>query len=462
MLSLFEYLEKHHNSSLEFINPEQNVGLSWDELTSDFPDLKSSSKRLAFLYLDNSVAALKTLLAFLKSEHAVCLLSNSLNLELKQKLEKTYSPYYIADFERADLASAKVEWEIDGLKVFHVNNMDYPMHPELKILLSTSGSTGSPKFVKLTSQNFIANAESILDYLPINPSDSCMLNLPIHYSYGLSVLLTNIVNGGKIVCSNETVLSRNFWNVFEKYKCTSLAGVPYTYEMLARIGFAKNKYPSLKYMTQAGGKLNDTTLRQFADYSHTNNIRFYVMYGQTEATARMSYLKPEMLTKKLGSMGMPIKNGKFSIDNATHELIYSGPNVGCGYAEKIEDLKDCTYLKELRTGDVARVDGEGYYYITGRIKRFIKLFGNRISLDEVETELKNKYKCFIGCTGVEDKAMLVFSDNSSINADEIRNYISEKYQVHISVIKYIFTNSLPLTSNQKVDYKAIIEANGNR
>jgi acyl-CoA synthetase (AMP-forming)/AMP-acid ligase II len=331
------------------------------------------------------------------------------------------------------------------------------IHPEIKILLSTSGTTGSPKFVKLTDTNFIANTESITDYLPITETDVCVLNLPIYYSYGLSLLLTNIVRGGQIICTNESVLSRGFWTLFENYKCTTLAGVPYTYEMLLRLGFVKQKYPALKYITQAGGKLNEKTLKIFADYCASNNIDFFVMYGQTEAAARMSYLSPKMLKSKLGSIGKPIKNGTFRIEPGIKELIYSGPNVGCGYANDVNDLKECVPVKELYTGDMAQMDSDGYFYITGRLKRFVKLFGFRIGLDEVENDLKSNFNCFIGCAGIEDKALLIFTNTKDIDELDIRNYVSTRYKLHISAIKYYFIEEIPLTNNQKVNYQTIID-----
>jgi long-chain acyl-CoA synthetase len=162
------------------------------------------------------------------------------------------------------------------------------------------------------------------------------------------------------------------------------------------------------------------------------------------------------LIEKSGSIGKPIKDGNFSLE-PNGELVYFGPNVGCGYCYGMEDLKECAYQKELHTGDIARVDADGYYFITGRMKRFIKLFGNRISLDELENDLKEHYSHFVGCTGIEDKKLLVFSDSTYINANEIKNYISAKYQLHISVIGYIYAKDIPLTSSQKVNYQAIIQ-----
>jgi long-chain acyl-CoA synthetase len=387
------------------------------------------------------------------------LLNNQLNSSLKEQLEEAYSPTLIYDLRRAGTTLAVV-YSGENADVYHREAPSEAIHPDLKILLATSGTTGSAKFVKLSDANFIANTRSILDYLPITPTDSCILNLPIHYSYGLSVLLTNIAAGGKVICSNETVLIRNFWDQFKRYACNSLAGVPYTYEMLVRAGFLKMDDLNLRYMTQAGGKISDKTLATFAAHCENKEIDFFVMYGQTEATARMAYLPPADLKQKPGSIGKAILDGSFQLDSDTSELLYAGPNVGNGYAERRADLTTCAPLALLHTGDLARMDAEGYYYIKGRMKRFVKLFGNRINLDELEQDLRKTFDCNLGCSGAEDKLLLVFSDNASLVAKEVQSYLSGKYQIHPSVIRYLHLDPLPLTASHKLNYQYISETYG--
>ncbi len=459
--TLFNFLLQSHNPALEIADAESGTPIRFDVLVKELPDLYGSEKKVAFVYLDNSYDSVKILLALLKSNHALFLLNASLNPSLKQKLEECYRPALIFDCGRRDKDSySGMIYESGSMKGYEVSHAGVTgtagVHEGIKILLSTSGTTGSQKFVKLTDDNFIANCNSILNYLPIQASDICPLNLPIHYSYGLSVLITNIAGAGKIVCTNETVLSRGFWDIFEKYACTSLAGVPYTYEMLNRIGFTKKNYRSLRYLTQAGGKMPEPLLKVFAEYAEAHQIPFFVMYGQTEATARMSYLPPDKLIEKWGSIGKPVKDGHFRLGESG-ELIYTGPNVGCGYCSEPKDLETCSSLKELHTGDMARSDSDGFYYITGRMKRFIKLYGNRISLDELENDLKSHFAHYAGCTGVEDKKLIVFSDVQSLKPEAVKNYISSKYQIHISAIEYHYVDVIPLTPSQKVDYFAVLE-----
>jgi acyl-coenzyme A synthetase/AMP-(fatty) acid ligase len=326
------------------------------------------------------------------------------------------------------------------------------------LLLSTSGSTGSPKFVKLSEQNVVRNALSILDYLPINNFDVCPLNLPLFYSYGFSVFTTNSISGGKIVCSNTTIMQKEFWEEWNRYQYTSLAGVPYVYEMLERIGFLKKSYPSLRYLSQAGGRLNPSALIEFGNYALKNDLSFYTMYGQTEATARMSYLEPEYLIEKAGSIGKPIKDGKMEIDPASGELLYSGPNVSGGYATAKEDLLEYSPLEVLHTGDIAKKDKDGFFYITGRSQRFIKLFGTRISLDEVEQILQNHFAGtkFL-CLGEDDKSLIVAYLYDEINELEIKKILSEQVKLHPASIKVKKINELPLSQNGKIDYKEVKE-----
>jgi acyl-coenzyme A synthetase/AMP-(fatty) acid ligase len=414
---------------------------------------------LAFLYLDNQILAVEVLLNFIRSDFTIALLSPVLNSTHKEYLEQHYSPQYIYDPTRTEIEKYSSKSIGSAHNCFVQNSKQKTaVNPSIKLLLSTSGSTGSPKFVKLSEQNVVSNALSILDYLPINNFDVCPLNLPLFYSYGFSVFTTNSISGGKIVCSNTTIMQKEFWEEWNRYQYTSLAGVPYVYEMLERIGFLKKSYPSLRYLSQAGGRLNPSALIEFGNYALKNDLSFYTMYGQTEATARMSYLEPEYLIEKAGSIGKPIKDGKMEIDPASGELLYSGPNVSGGYATAKEDLLEYSPLEVLHTGDIAKKDKDGFFYITGRSQRFIKLFGTRISLDEVEQILQNHFAGtkFL-CLGEDDKSLIVAYLYDEINELEIKKILSEQVKLHPASIKVKKINELPLSQNGKIDYKEVKE-----
>lgn len=416
----------------------------------------TDKQALAFLYLDNSIASIKVLLNCLNSRLTLALLSPKLNIEYKQRLEQTYSPYYIYDATREEIP----EFDIQDTFFRNRKGIGNEIHQDIKLLLSTSGTTGSPKFVKLSEDNLVQNALSILDYLPVNSSDVTPLNLPVFYSYGLSVFTTNSIAGGQIVCGNRDVVQKEFWEDMERYGYTSVAGVPYVYEMLHRIGFCRKEHPSLRYMTQAGGKLNGSLIKSFGAYMAERGKAFFVMYGQTEATARMAYMPPYDLLNKAGSIGMPIKGGQFTLATDTNELLYSGPNVFGGYATSAADLATYERLPVLHTGDVASCDADGYYYITGRLKRFVKLFGTRINLDEVETILKQQMQGeTFGCIGIEDKHLLVFHRQSALDDNTVRALLAKKLGLHPTAFKVQKIDEFPLTPNGKLDYTAMQENN---
>ena len=310
--------------------------------------------------------------------------------------------------------------------------------------------------VKLSYQNLWANATAIATYLPIQDTDVTPLNLPIHYSYGLSVLHSNLIKGAKIVCGLPDILQREFWSALTTYKFTSLAGVPFLYGMLKRIGFLKTSYPSIRYITQAGGNLNASLKKDFLSYCKANTIAFYVMYGQTEATARIAYVPVEKLQDKITSIGISIPNGELAIAPETGELLYKGPNIFGGYALLRADLKEWKTISSLATGDIATQDKDGYFYITGRIKRFVKLFGNRVNLDDIERFLSNSYpKHTLACIGIEDQHLLISYSGPELDPKPLKKAIFDTYKLHPNAIKIQQLSELPLTGNGKLDYKKI-------
>ena len=449
------------NRNLKFLDAASESSFNVKELLLPIHSEIESSQRLCFLYLDSSVNSLAIYFSFLNSNCSIALLSDSLDDRLKENLEELYRPNYIYDSKRTELKSVSTivaSNDSFNIQLFRANNFeDSRIDPNIKVLLSTSGTTGSPKFVKLSLSNLYENAHSIADYLPINGFDVTPLNLPLNYSYGLSVLHSNAISGGTIVCGLPDILSKEFWNMLDKHGFTSIAGVPFIYEMLHRIGFLKSSYPSIKYISQAGGNLSKNIKERFSQYCETNHIDFYVMYGQTEATARISFVPPSKLKNKLTSIGKPIKNGNLKIDSESEELLYSGPNVFGGYAQSLDDLSHWETFDWLRTGDLAGIDDDGFFFIRGRIKRIVKVFGNRVNLDEIERHLKHKLNTsLIACTGYEDKFILVAYANESTDPKILKNEIVDAFKLPSSALKFEFISSFPKTKNEKVDYKEIL------
>ena len=452
MKTLFELATENNN--LEFLD-DNGVNVFCLKDIPRFID-PEESRGLVFLYLSNSIESLKVFWMLMNTKHCLVLLAPTLSDSLKIQLEERYQPAYIYDVNRSVINKFE-SLSHSNFTGFFKNEMVNiaVIDKNIKLLLSTSGTTGSPKFVKLSESNIIKNAQSIASYLPICNSDVTPLNLPIYYSYGLSILTSNALKGGKIVCSNTDLLNRNFWESFKHLGYTSLAGVPFVYEMLIRIGFQKMELPTLKYFTQAGGKLSNDLVEKFHAISIEKNAQFFVMYGQTEATARMSYLDPTQTKLKIGSIGKPIPGGKFEIDSESKELIYFGDNVFGGYANNKDDLRIYEVQECLRTGDLAEMDKDGYFYIIGRIKRISKVFGSRINLDELETILSNKYEKSFRCISIDDKLIVVFYDENQIDKSEVCAFVSNEFKLHISVLKTFHMVDFPLTANGKIDYNQL-------
>ena len=259
------------------------------------------------------------------------------------------------------------------------SHFETELNSELAILLSSSGSTGSPKLIRISYKNLLSNTISISSYLNLNSDEIAITNLPMNYSYGLSIINSHLYVGAKIVVTEKSLFQRDFWELVKLNNVTSLSGVPYTYEILKKLRFFKMDLPSIKYITQAGGKLSNSIIEEFAYQCKNKNIDFFIMYGQTEGTARLSYLNPNKIIEKLGSIGKAIPGGKFRLvsnsnkiiesPNIEGELVYVGENVMLGYANEKSHLSKGAELNNiLYTGDLAYKDKEGYFFITGRKK----------------------------------------------------------------------------------------------
>jgi len=339
------------------------------------------------------------------------------------------------------------------------------LHPELSLLLSTSGTTGSPKLVRLSYNNLVSNASSIVEYLKLDSSERAISSLPMNYSFGLSIINSHLHVGASVLMTTESITQRRFWDLFKQYNITSLSGVPYTFEIFKKFRLLNAELPSLKTITQAGGKLSNDLIAHFADFSINRGIDFFVMYGQTEGTARLSYLPPNFVLEKLGSIGRPIPGGEFylideqgmKIDQPSNsgELLYSGANVMLGYAECKEDLAlGDVNLGLLETGDIAQFDEDGFFYIIGRKKRFIKLFGNRVNLDELEL-LFSEINIQSACCG-KDNLLLVYilTENEK---DAAKEFLTKKLGIHFSVFDIRVIDSFPRNTSGKILYSKLVD-----
>lgn len=401
---------------------------------------------LIFCMCENSPGAVIGYLGALENHVVPLLLGADLNREQFDIFYHVYEPSYIwapADWEE-NLSGHiwdKV-YETCGYCLWKTGFSPCRMYDGLGLLLATSGSTGSPKLVRLSRKNIEANAQSIVSYLGLDEGERPISTLPMQYTYGLSIINSHLLAGSCILMTKESYVQSRFWEFFRQKEATSFGGVPYTYEILKRMRIFSGELPSLHSITQAGGKLSADLQREVGEWAKARNIRFFVMYGQTEATARMSYLPPDDCLKKPESIGIPIPGGKFYLkgengepvckEKQPGELVYEGANVSLGYAGKKEDLQLGDENRGvLYTGDIAQTDEDGYYYIVGRKKRFIKMFGVRVSLDACEQALRARYRDVeFACAGSDHHMEIYGTDEAAVStaADYLADYLRLNYK----------------------------------
>ena len=445
--------------------------LTYEELAEDVKNMGNqlAERRIAFCLCENSPASVVGYLACLNKKTVPLLLDKKINIELLDDLIHCYQPTYL-------YVPAAMAAQFQGYKVRTVF-MNYVLlcqekredkvevYDELALLLTTSGSTGSPKLVRQSYTNIQSNAETIAAYLNLTDEERPITTLPMNYTYGLSIINSHLQVGATILMTDYPMNMKAFWKFFENENATSFGGVPFTYEMLKKMHFFKKDLPTLRYMTQAGGKLSPEIHKEFAEWCLKHGKSFIVMYGQTEATARMGYLPGEKSLEKYGSIGRAIPGGKFILidvmgneitdPDTVGELIYEGDNVTLGYAECLNDLAKGDERKgRLETGDMAKFDADGYYYIVGRKKRFLKIFGNRVNLDEIDLLIKKTYQD-IECasTGVDDHMKTYITRMDLTN--EVRRWLASTTHLSESAFEVIYIDKLPKNEAGKILYKEL-------
>lgn len=457
-------------SDKPMIITDSGLKVTYNDLTIFCNNLSNhmEPRKLIFILCENSPGSIMTYLSCLRIGVVPLLIDYNSKTSIIENLLEIYKPDYIAapDSWNNSLIESDSVFSQYEYTLYKTNfNCTIPLNKDLALLLTTSGSTGTSKLVRQSYKNINSNAQSISKYLNLNENERPITILPMHYTYGLSIINSHVLCGATILVTKYTILDKGFWTFFKEYEATSISGVPYTYNMLKRLKFTDMYLPSLRTMTQAGGKLDYNTTMDFAKYALSTKKQFIVMYGQTEATARMSYLPSEYAISKCGSIGFPIPGGSFELVDDTgtvnnmpetpNELIYRGPNVTMGYSQSRLDLsKDDEFKGVLFTGDIAKKDSEGFYYIVGRKKRFIKIYGNRVNLDEIEQLLRNKFpQCDFVCTGVDDH-LKIFTD-SLIDHNSIISCIKECTNINIHSITVNTIDSIPKSSSGKILYSSL-------
>jgi long-chain acyl-CoA synthetase len=352
---------------------------------------RSRGRKLIVVLADNDVGGVVSYLGALASGHAVYLAKA--DTPLTQEFIDRYQPDYVvakpALLRKMPADPFRPVHSSFGYDVVRSVRDAGSIGSSTTLLLSTSGSTGSAKLVRLSERNLLAGARQVREALHLRPGERAITSLPFSFVYGLTVLHSHLASGGSLVVSSRSMVDRLFWQSVAQHRVTSLAGVTWTYQTLRQINFKWVQYPSLRTLMHSGSRMDTATHGWLMDLSSTYDRDVVFMYGQTEATGRMCVLPPSQARQKPGAVGWPVPRGQIHCDD-DGRITYRGPNVMLGYASSRSDLLDTTpALDALQTGDLGRLDDDGCLYITGRATRICKLLGQRINLDEVEVLLKD-------------------------------------------------------------------------
>lgn len=421
--------------------------------------------KLVFHLVSNDNNSLLTHLSMVENGVRSLILSESIDSELLNTLISTYQPNiivssknYKAEFEFNDVENK------DENSIYHVSDYLHNLNDKLEFLMSTSGSTGSPKLVRYKKGNLESNAKNVAITFGWDENEVSLCSLPLNYTMGLNVINSQLVVGAQVVLTNENVVSANHWNLVEEYGVTNTCGVPFTFEVMHKYRLLNKEFPTLKTLCQGGGKMTPQLFKSISEYCKKFGKRFIASFGTTETSARMMMLPPELTTEKNLSIGKPINNGKaYLIDtdnnvisepNVQGELVYEGPNVTLGYATKAEELAlDDEFKGTYKTGDIAYFDEDGFYYIVGRIKRFIKLNSNRVGLDEIENIIKSHFNIDVAATGKDDLLVIYITDESI--KSEVANYLIQKIKLSKLFLSIRVIDEIPRNDSGKILYSKL-------
>jgi acyl-CoA synthetase (AMP-forming)/AMP-acid ligase II len=396
-------------------------------------------RRLVLLQARSTVESVVSYLAALAAGHVVLLAAAGPGGP-GSRLRAAYAPDIVLD-PGGDVEIVREQSEHD-------------LHPDLAVLLSTSGSTGSAKLVRLSADNLAANAEQIAEYLDVRADDCAALTLPLTYCYGLSVLHTHLARGASVLLTDLSVVDECFWRLFEQAGATTFPGVPHTFELLERSGFADRDLPRLRYVTQAGGRMEPERVRRWATLGRERGWDLFVMYGQCEATARMAYLPPHLAAEHPDTVGVPVPGGAISL--ADGEIVFDGPNVMLGYAHGPADLALGRTVDVLHTGDLGRITPDGLLQVVGRRARFIKVLGHRVALDTLEQRL-----CSAGhdvrCAGRDGQLIVSARGARSAPAREaLRRAVVTACGAPRHAVRVVAVDDHPRLGSGKPDYAGIL------
>lgn len=419
-------------------------------------------RTLIFILSENCIGSAAGYIASLSGRIVPLLLSSGIDRGLLANLIAIYRPEYLwIPSSLSENFHYRKIFEKFGYLLLKTGFDTPELYDDLSLLLTTSGSTGSPKLVRHSYSNVETNARNVAASAGYTAEDRGIASLPMNFTMGLFVVTSHLYKGAKVLLTHHALNDRNFWQFIKDNRATNFSGVPYNYEILYKLRFLSMNLPDLRLLIVGGGKLKADLFKEFAEFAQKTGRRFIAGYGQTEGTSRMAFLEPEMAVKKTGSIGKALFEGTFSLINeegeeiseseAVGELVYRGPNVTLGYALTRDDLTRGDENKGvLHTGDIAKRDSDGYYFIVGRISRFLKLYGLRIGLDETEHLIRSEFDIECMCTGNDDKMTIKITDKAF--KDQIHDFITKKTGLFHTAIEVIVIDKIPRNESGKIIY----------
>lgn len=459
-------LDKKAKDSIAILD-DSGCELSYGALAEMADAVKNvlAERELVFVLSSNKAGSLAGFLSLYDNKDVCLLISSHIDRGLLDALFTTYHPSYMwMPNEMVEEFGYEAVYTAYDFTLCKTGQKAPEMNPDLSMLMTTSGTTGSPKLVRHKYGNIESNAKNVAEVFGWTPGDRGIIDLPMQYTMGLNVILSHLYAGATVLLMEANLLSPLYWKFIKEQKGTNFTGVPYSYEILSKLRFQRMDLPFLNTMAEGGGKLSDAQFETFAKFAEEKGKRFFATFGTTETSARLAYLPPKDATTHIGSIGTAIPEGKLSLvdENGNEittpdtegELRYDGPNVTMGYGTCVEDLlKGDEFCGTYYTGDIAKMDADGYFYIVGRKKRFLKLFGLRVSLDQSEKIIKETFNIECACTG-DDNQMRIYITEDSLK-DDVKKLIAEKTGLIAKSFEVKVISEIPRFESGKINYKVL-------
>ena len=463
---MFLNIDLQKSESLALIDNE-NHRITYGELADLMNEVgtKVEPRSLVFLLCKNTVGSMAGYLGFVEHQAVPVTLNAKIDHDLLTNLLNIYTPAYIwAPAEDAAQFGYESVYECYGYTLLKTGHEIYPLNDQLQLCMTTSGSTGSPKLVRYKKGNLEANAKNVAAAFGWTEKERPICDLGMQYTMGLNVINTHLYVGATVLLTTYNLISAEFWDYIKRERGTNFTGVPFSYDIFYRLHFESMDLPDLHTLSQGGGKLTDARFIQLAEYAKRTGKRFIASFGTTETSARMACLPAELALTKTGSIGRAIPEGElFLIDEngtvltepaAEGELCYKGPNVTMGYAICKEDLlKGDEFNGEYHTGDLARRDEDGCYFVTGRLSRFLKLLSYRVSLDQSERLIQQEFGIECACAGT-DKRMNIYITDESKKA-EVLDFMAVKTGLFKTLFKVFVVPEILRNESGKIRYKEL-------